>query len=107
MPARTGKGAREKGLRFESQIIRDLWDGKTPWKPRSTPDGGKKLPVPYDVWHLEMKNKEALNIWDALHQAREDADGRPFAVIFTRAREEIYVAIEYETWRELVGKRRQ
>jgi hypothetical protein len=79
----------------------------TPWKPRSTPDGGKKLPFPYDVWHLEMKNQEHLNIWDALHQACEDSGDKPYAVIFTKSHEHVYVAIEYETWRELCERRKE
>lgn len=100
MPARTGKGRRRKGRAFELMIIKDLWDGKPPWKLNESPDGGFRPPPEYNHWHLEMKCQESLNIWAALKQAREQAQlPEYYAVIFTRSRDEVYVAIPYETWK--------
>src|SRR3972149_12163743 len=107
MPARTGKGRRGKGRRFELMAIKDMWGGTPPWKPHASPDQGFRPSPPFDTWHLEMKNQEHLNIWDALRQAKEDArtppnSGKPYAVIFTRARAGWYVALPYELWKDLV-----
>lgn len=107
MPARTGAGRRRKGRAFELKIIKDLWEGKPPWKPNESPDSGFRAPPPFEQWHLEMKNQEKLNIWAALKQAEEcvaELASPEYAVIFTRSREEIYVAIPYETWKRLVKK---
>ena len=105
MVAKTGKGRRRKGRKFELAIIKDLWGGKPPWKPNESPDSGFRAPPPFDQWHLEMKNQEKLNIWAALRQAWEQAGSKHQAVIFTRSRERIYVAIPYEEWKDLVKQR--
>lgn len=103
MPARTGRGRRNKGRAFELRIIKDLWGGHQPWKRYESPDGGFRPPPRYNHWHLEMKCQESLSIWAALKQAREQAQlAQYYAVIFTRSRDEVYVAIPYETWKLLV-----
>jgi hypothetical protein len=107
MPARTGKGRRDKGRKFELKIIKDLWNGEPPWKLNESPDSGFRAPPPFDQWHLEMKNQESLNIWAALQQAEETCNEEAwpnYAVIFTRSRTPEYVAIAYETWKRLVRK---
>ena len=107
LPARTGKGRQHKGRQFEREVIQDLWTAagkKVPWKPHARPDGGYKPPPEFDDWHLEMKFQEKLSIWGALNQAEEDAGRGIPAVIFTRARAPLYVAIPYEVWRGLVLK---
>lgn len=105
-PARTGRGRQAKGRSFERSIIQRLWIAvgkEPPWKKHARPDDGYVPPPPFNQWKIECKKQEALNIWAALKQAREDAGpgGLP-AVVFTRAREDMWVAIPLKEWERLV-----
>lgn len=52
--------------------------------------------IPFD---LEAKNQERLNIWEALKQARANAqEGRIPAVVFSRNREADYIALPFDAF---------
>jgi hypothetical protein len=55
---------------------------------------------------FEVKNCEKLNVWDALQQAQEHAEGTPHtpALAFRRNRSELFVAIEAREFLKLVRK---
>lgn len=102
-----GRSNRKRGRAFELKIIKDLWmyfEGRIPWKKHASPDDGFSPPPDFADCHLEMKKQEKLNIWAACKQAEEDAKKKKQAawvVVFTRARHKQYVALDYETWKQL------
>lgn len=52
--------------------------------------------------HIEAKNVERLNIWNALAQSRRDArDDEMATVMFKKNRTDIYVAMPLDEWMEL------
>lgn len=97
------KSAKAKGRRFQ-QMVRDLLVSSSailePDDVRSTSmgAGGEDLllsPLARKVYpySFECKNTEKLNIWKAIEQSRENANGYTPVVAFTKNKEEAYVAI--------------
>lgn len=54
---------------------------------------------------LECKNTERLNLWAALEQAEANSDDflQP-AVVFSRNRSKVYIALEFEKFLELINE---
>ena len=97
--------SREKGARYERYIAHKLRDYGYEAERGVQHQGGKDSPdVKHNMprLHIEAKNVEALNIWKALEQSRRDSgeDEMPI-VIFTRNREQDYVAMPFESFMEL------
>ena len=57
--------------------------------------------IPYSI---ECKNVEKLNIWSALEQAEDNANGMNPVVIFKRNRSNTYVTITFDHFMELIGE---
>ena len=57
-------------------------------------------------WAVECKNSERLNIWKALDQAQTNAKKENLKplVVFTRNRDQAYVALRLEDFMELVSQ---
>lgn len=97
--------SRQKGARFERQIAHMLREHGFEAERGVQHQGGKDSP---DVkcnlknTHIEAKNVEALNIWNALAQSERDAgkDEMPI-VIFKRNRSKVYVAMSFEDYMTL------
>jgi hypothetical protein len=55
---------------------------------------------------FEVKNQEALNIWQALQQAQEHAEGTPHtpALAFRRNKSELYVALKASDFLKLTKR---
>jgi hypothetical protein len=56
-------------------------------------------------YSIEVKNVEALNIWKALTQAKNNADELSPIVFFKRARTPMFVALPAEEFLALLGRR--
>lgn len=52
---------------------------------------------------VECKNQESLNIWAALSQAEENAEGLYPLVVFKRNRSKVYAAIDLSVFMGLVS----
>lgn len=64
-----------------------------------SPAAKRLLPVAF-----EAKNQERLNIWEALKQARSHAkEGEVPLLVFTRNREEVYVALPFKDYLHQIG----
>lgn len=57
-------------------------------------------------WAFECKNVEKLNIWDALLQAEANACKEAPALVFTKNRKPIYVALTLEKFLEIIKKKK-
>tara|TARA_R100000664_G_C2756408_1_gene144282 strand:- start:3152 stop:3514 length:363 start_codon:yes stop_codon:yes gene_type:complete len=55
--------------------------------------------IPYS---FECKNQERLNLWSSLEQAESNADDRIPVLIFKRNRSKTYVAIEVDSFLNLI-----
>lgn len=53
-------------------------------------------------WAFECKNVERLNVWEALAQAESNAGKESPALVFTKNRKPIYVALNFELFLELL-----
>lgn len=51
---------------------------------------------------IEAKNREKLNIWEALSQAQANSEGLKPLVVFKRNRPKVYVTMEFEDFLELL-----
>lgn len=94
--------SRQKGARFERTIAHMLREHGFEAERGVQHQGGKDSP---DVkcnllnTHIEAKNVEALNIWNALAQSERDAgDNEMPIVIFKRNRSKVYVAMGFEDY---------
>ena len=57
--------------------------------------------IPYS---FECKNQERLNIWSSLEQAKENCNDRTPVLVFKRNRSKTYVAIEIDSFLNLIRK---
>ena len=94
--------SRQKGARFERTIAHMLREHGFEAERGVQHQGGKDSP---DVkcnllnTHIEAKNVEALNIWNALAQSERDAgESEMPIVIFKRNRSKVYVAMGFEDY---------
>ena len=55
--------------------------------------------IPYS---FECKNQERLNIWSSLSQAEENSNDRTPVLVFKRNRSKTYVAIEIDSFLNLI-----
>jgi len=55
--------------------------------------------IPYS---FECKNQERLNIWSSLDQAEENSSDRTPVLVFKRNRSKTYVAIEVDSFLNLI-----
>ncbi len=56
-------------------------------------------------FHLEVKFRETTAIWDWIHQAQNDHKaGTIPAVVFRKSRERWQIALDFETFLELIKK---
>ena len=53
---------------------------------------------------IECKNQEKLNIWDALEQARANAETNMPMLIFTRNKAKVYCCLEFNDFLKLIGE---
>ena len=58
-----------------------------------------KKVIPYS---FECKNQERLNIWSSLEQAEENCEDRTPVLIFKRNRSKTYVAIDVDSFFNLI-----
>ena len=60
--------------------------------------------IPYS---FECKNQERLNIWSSLEQAEENSNDRTPILVFRRNRSKTYVAIEVDSFLNLIQQEKQ
>ena len=99
--------SKQKGARYERRVAQLLREYGYEAERGCQHSGGKDSPdVKHNMVgiHIEAKNQERLNIWNALEQSRRDAgkDEIPI-VVFTRNRAKDYVAMSFENFMELYG----
>ena len=97
--------SRAKGARFERQLARMLTEHGYKAERGCQHAGGKDSPdVKHNMTrlHIEAKDVEHLNIWNALEQSKRDAgeDEIP-TVMFKRNRTQVYVALPFDEFMEL------
>jgi hypothetical protein len=103
---------RAKGARGELEVARILraagWpDAKRTSDGRAQIERGDIGDGPDGV-HLEVRRREALNIWACLADAQREArPGDAPAVVFRRSRSRWYAAVELEFLLDLLGERRR
>ena len=97
--------SRDKGARFERKVAEMLRAYGVAAMRGCQHSGGKDSPdIKHNMQgiHIETKNVEHLNIWDALAQSERDAgDDEMPIVIFKRNRSKVYVAMEFHDFMEL------
>ena len=92
--------SRDKGARFERQLAKMLREHGYEAERGCQHSGGKDSPdVKHNMHriHIEAKDVEKLNIWNALEQSKRDAreDEIP-VVMFKRNRTQVYVAMPFD-----------
>lgn len=92
--------SRAKGARFERKVAQMLREHGYEAERGCQHSGGKDSPdVKHNLTrlHIEAKDVEHLNIWNALEQSRRDAGEDEIAVVvFKRNRTKVYVAMEFD-----------
>ena len=53
-------------------------------------------------YSFECKNQERLNLWSSLEQAESNCEDRNPVLVFKRNRSKVYVAIEFDTFIDLI-----
>ena len=104
------RSAKNKGVRLQNQTVKDLYeafsnlrDGDI--KPAVMGESGVDIilsPHAKDLipLNIECKNQERLNIWEAMKQAEDNAEGRIPCTVFKRNRSETYACIK---WKDLLN----
>lgn len=107
------QSAKAKGRRLQKDVRDQLLSNAPTLEPddiRSTsmgaggedlllsPAARRKYPFSF-----ECKNTERLNIWDAIGQAEANAGQHVPAVVFKRNKSQIYVALPFSAFLNLVG----
>lgn len=97
--------SRAKGARYERRIAQMLRDYGYEAERGCQHAGGKDSPdVKHNATglHIEAKNVEHINIWNALEQSKRDAgeDEIP-VVVFRRNRSDDYVALPFDDFMKL------
>ena len=94
--------SRAKGKRFELTVAHLLTEQGFPCERGQQHKGGSDSPdvVGLPGIHIEAKNVQRLNIFDAMHQAIRDtgASGNLPAVFHKKDREEILVTMRESDW---------
>jgi len=97
--------SRDKGARFERLLAKMLREHGYEAERGCQHSGGKDSPdVKHNMTrlHIEAKDVEKLNIWNALEQSRRDAgDDEIPVVMFKRNRTKVYVAVPFEEFMEM------
>ena len=97
--------SRAKGARFERELAKKLREYGYDAERGCQHAGGKDSPdVKTNMLgiHIEAKDVEKLNIWNALEQSRRDAGEDEMAVVmFKRSKTKIYVAMEMDEFMEM------
>ena len=99
--------SRDKGARFERRIAKMLREYGYEAERGQQHSGGKDSPdVKHNMprLHIEAKDVEKLNIWNALEQSKRDAGEDEIPVVmFKRNRTQVYVALPFESFMEMYG----
>lgn len=82
-----------KNLDVKTDDIRPAIMGENGMDIKLSAKGKKQFP-----FAVECKNQEKLNIWEALNQAEDNAEGLVPLVVFKRNRTKVYVALEFGTF---------
>lgn len=97
--------SREKGARFERSLAKMIREYGYEAERGCQHSGGKDSP---DVKtnmkgiHIEAKDVEKLNIWNALEQSKRDAGKDEIPVVmFKRNRTKVYVAMPFDEFMEM------
>lgn len=97
--------SRDKGARYERQLAKMIREYGYEAERGCQHSGGKDSP---DVKtsmrgiHIEAKNVEHLNVWNALEQSKRDAgEGEVPVVMFKRNRSKTYVAMPFGDFMEM------
>ena len=97
--------SRDKGARFERRIAKMLREYGYEAERGQQHAGGKDSPdVKHNMprIHIEAKDVEKLNIWNALEQSKRDAGEDEIPVVmFKRNRTKVYVAMPFEEFMDL------
>lgn len=97
--------SRQKGARFERKIAQMLREHGYEAERGQQHSGGKDSPdVKHNLTrlHIEAKDVEHLNIWNALEQSKRDSgDDEIPVVMFKRNRTKVYVAMEFDEFMEM------
>lgn len=97
--------SRAKGARFERQLAKMLREHGYEAERGCQHAGGKDSPdVKHNMHriHIEAKDVEKLNIWNALEQSKRDAGEDEIPVVmFKRNRTQVYVAMPFEEFIEM------
>ena len=97
--------SRDKGARFERRIAKMLREYGYEAERGCQHSGGKDSPdVKHNMprLHIEAKDVEKLNIWNALEQSKRDAGEDEIPVVmFKRNRTKVYVAMPFEEFMDL------
>lgn len=92
--------SRDKGARFERQLAKMLREHGYEAERGCQHSGGKDSPdVKHNMHriHIEAKDVEKLNIWNALEQSKRDAGEDEIPVVmFKRNRTQVYVAMPFD-----------
>lgn len=94
--------SRAKGARFERTLAKMLREHGYEAERGCQHAGGKDSPdVKHNMHgiHIEAKDVEKLNIWNALEQSKRDAGESEIPVVmFKRNRTQVYVALPFESF---------
>lgn len=97
--------SRDKGARFERLLAKMLREHGYEAERGCQHSGGKDSPdVKHNMTrlHIEAKDVEKLNIWNALEQSKRDAGADEIPVVmFKRNRTQVYVAVPFEEFMEM------
>lgn len=97
--------SRAKGARFERQLAKMLKEYGYEAERGCQHAGGKDTPdVKHNMprIHIEAKDVEKLNIWNALEQSKRDAGEDEIPVVmFKRNKTKVYVAMPLDEFMEL------
>lgn len=104
--------SRDKGARFERDLAKKLREYGFEAERGCQHAGGKDSPdIKSNMLgiHIEAKNVEHLNIWNALDQSKRDAgENEAPVVMFKRNKSKVYVALPlddfmnfYKAWLEM------
>lgn len=97
--------SRAKGARFERQLAKMIRERGYEAERGCQHSGGKDSPdVKHNMHriHIEAKDVEKLNIWNALEQSKRDSGEDEIPVVmFKRNRTQVYVAMPFDEFMEM------
>lgn len=107
------RSAKQKGRKFEQKIVLDIQEfvglKDEDVRKSAASTGGEDIifskkareRFPYSI---ECKNKERLNIWNAITQSKKNAGKYEPLVVFTKNREDIYVTLRWDKFLDLLSR---